>query len=206
MAGMSSGQAKIPAGRVIGFRRLQGPAEELAPWLLGQSLCRRLPEGVVRHALTEIEIYDGSEDRASHAFRGRTPRNSVMFEAGGRWYVYLCYGVHWLLNLVTGPADHPTALLLRGTSAVSGPGRLTRALDIGASLNRASAPRRSGLWLEENPQRPVDVPYRKTPRIGIGKAGDPWVDAPLRFVVDECPSFGGTECQEDRRVGNDLFV
>jgi len=110
-----------------------------------------------------------------------------MFEAGGRWYVYLCYGVHWLLNLVTGPADHPTALLIRGTSAVSGPGRLTKALGIGAGLNRAPATRQSGLWLEENPRRPAVVPYRTTPRIGIGQPGDPWVDAPLRLVVGESP-------------------
>ncbi len=75
------------------------PTLEVTRDLLGKNLCRRRSNGkIIRLHLTELEAYDGPQDKACHAHRGRTPRNAVMFGPPGYWYVYLCYGVHWLLT------------------------------------------------------------------------------------------------------------
>jgi DNA-3-methyladenine glycosylase len=156
--------------------------------LLGRTLCRRLPDRtVLRGRIVEVEAYDGPDDRASHASRGRTPRNTPMFEAGGVAYVYLVYGMHHCLNVVTGPEGYPAAVLLRATEpplgegSTSGPGRLTRAFGIDRSLDGASllGPQ---LWLERG--GPVkDREVRRTPRIGVDYAG-PWARKRYRFLID----------------------
>ena len=85
----------------------------LARWLLGKVLVRS-DEGLRReHPICEVEAYVGERDLACHASKGRTKRTEVMYAAGGVWYVYLCYGVHEMLNLVTGPKDYPAAILRR---------------------------------------------------------------------------------------------
>jgi DNA-3-methyladenine glycosylase len=155
----------------------------LARSLVGKVLARRLPDGTVRrHAITEVEAYDGEHDRACHASRGRTARTDVMYRAGGIWYVYLCYGMHEMLNLVTGPEGYPAAVLIRGLSACSGPGRLTKALGIGRDLNGTTATTDSGLWIEDDgvvvPRRAI----RATPRIGVAYAGPRWAAKRWRFV------------------------
>ena len=163
---------------------LRGSTLTVARALLGQNLCRRIGDDIVRWRLSELEVYEGLEDRASHAHRGMTPRNQIMFGPPGHWYIYLCYGVHWLLNLVTGPADYPAAILIRGAGEVRGPGRLTRALQIDGSCNTQPIRRNSGLWLEwAYPILPEDEILR-TPRIGIGYAGSPWTEMPWRLVWD----------------------
>lgn len=156
----------------------------LARQLLNWRLCRRFEDGrVLRFPITETEAYDGPEDRACHASRGLTPRTAVMFEPGGVWYVYLCYGVHWMLNLVTGPKDYPAAILLRGITVAEGPGRLTRHLAIERGLNGKNAAQASGLWLETGEPWP-DKSIEALPRVGIGYAGEPWVSLPWRFKVN----------------------
>src|SRR5580700_5264286 len=101
----------------------------LARSLLGKHLVRRWPDGRVEARLIiEVEAYDGERDLACHAARGRTRRTDTLYAAGGVWYVYLCYGIHEMLNLVVGPADWPAAILIRGIDGCIGPGRLTRAL------------------------------------------------------------------------------
>ncbi len=123
----------------------------LARSLVGKVLVRRLADGTVtRHRLTEVEAYDGERDLACHASKGRTKRTAVMYRPGGHWYVYLCYGVHEMLNLVTGPANYPAAVLIRGVAEIAGPGRLTKRLQINRRLNGAPAGRKSGLWLEDD--------------------------------------------------------
>lgn len=162
------------------FRRR---ALELCPRLLGMQLCRRMENGEIRRLpITEVEAYTGFQDRASHAHRGRTSRNSVMFGPGGNWYVYLCYGVHWLLNLVTGPEDYPEAVLIRGAGKTSGPGRLTRELKIDRSWDGCPVHPRTGLWLEPRCCGVRGREVRRTPRVGIDSAGSPWTDKPWRFV------------------------
>jgi DNA-3-methyladenine glycosylase len=153
--------------------------------LLGKFLVRRHDDGREEmQMITEVEAYDGPDDLACHASKGRTPRTEIMFAPAGVWYVYLCYGVHEMLNLVTGPRDYPAAVLIRGLERVNGPGRLTKAMDITRALNGTPAAPASGLWIED---RGLVVPRRAvqaTPRIGVNYAGPDWAARPWRFVFD----------------------
>lgn len=170
------------------------PGVETNPWtgqdtvviaqgLLGATLVRRMPDASLRRLrITETEAYHGPEDRACHASKGRTARTEVMFGTAGRWYVYLCYGVHEMLNLVTGPRDWPAAVLIRGVEGFSGPGRLTRALEIDRGLNGLAADASSGLWIE--PAEPGTVSEGEivaSPRVGVDYAGLEWAEKPWRF-------------------------
>jgi len=182
------------------LRRRNTPA--LARWLIGKTLARRQPDGsVTRHIITETEAYHTEADLACHAAKGRTPRTEVMYRAGGIWYVYLCYGVHEMLNLVTGPENHPAAILIRavrdGASPavrdITGPGRVTKTLAITRALNGATACDASStaqLWLEETPADELrragvfKTRIRATPRIGIAYAGPVWSKKRWRFVAE----------------------
>lgn len=174
-----------------GVRHLfSGKALQLCPQLLGMQLCRRFADGrEVRHPIFEVEAYSGFTDRASHAHRGRTPRNAIMFGSGGFWYVYLCYGVHWMLNLVTGPPDYPEAILIRGAGTVQGPGRLTKLLQIDNHFDGAAVDREGGLWLEPGATEVRRRTILRTPRIGIDSAGSPWREKPWRFVWTDAPGW-----------------
>lgn len=99
---------------------LDGDALEVAPLLLGARLAVRGPEGVVVVRLTEVEAYRGEDDPGSHAFRGLTRRNAVMFGPAGRLYVYFTYGMHWCANVVCGPPGRASAVLLRAGEVVDG--------------------------------------------------------------------------------------
>lgn len=156
-------------------------AVALAPRLLGKFLCRRLEDGtVLRRRITETEAYFGEEDTACHAHRGRTPRTDVLYEPGGCAYVYLCYGIHDLLNVVTGPKDHPEAVLIRGVEGADGPGKLTKLLRITRAFNRMNLATSASLWLEDDGFAPK---YRRTPRIGIAYASVRDQRRKWRFVV-----------------------
>src|SRR3989344_2790942 len=114
--------------KILPLKFFQRSALEVAPDLLGKYLVL----GNKRLMITEVEAYDGHDDKASHASRGKTKRNEVMFEKGGVWYVYLCYGMYWMLNIVTGDKDYPSAVLIRACRVESdselyaGPGKLTK--------------------------------------------------------------------------------
>jgi DNA-3-methyladenine glycosylase len=146
--------------------------------LLGMWLCGGV--GGPRR-ITETEAYDGLADRACHASRGRTPRTAVMFGPAGVWYVYLCYGIHEMLNLVTGPVDYPAAVLIRGLTGTRGPGRATRALGIGRAYHGKPAAPHTGLWLQAETTPPA-AEISVGPRVGIAYAGEPWVSRPWRFT------------------------
>src|SRR5690606_22322230 len=120
--------------------------------------------------------------------RGRTKRTAVMFNPGGLWYVYLIYGMHEMLNLVTGPRDFPAAVLIRGVEGIIGPGRVTRQLGINRRLNGAPCARASGLWIEDDGFEPPGDEVLATPRIGVDYAGSPWVEMPWRFVWNPPPT------------------
>lgn len=144
----------------------------LAPDLLGKLLCvrRSAPDGtdeIVRARITETECYFGEEDTACHAHRGRTPRTDVLYSEGGVAYVYLCYGMYDLLNIVTGQADHPEAVLIRGIEGADGPGRTTRRLKITRAHNRLPLEPSSGIWLEDDGAKPD---FTSLPRVGIDYA------------------------------------
>lgn len=161
-------------------RRTLGHARDL----LGLHLVRRDRDGVQAHLITEVEAYDTERDLACHARFGRTPRSELLYREGGCWYVYLCYGVHEMLNLVVGPADYPAALLIRGLDGHGGPGRLTKALTIDRRLNGQPAHPVSGLWLEDRGTRVPSRLIRRTPRVGIDYAGPVWAVKPWRFTFD----------------------
>lgn len=151
--------------------------------LLGRTLCRRLDSGkILRARIAETEAYDGFEDRASHAHKGVTVRNKVMFGAPGRSYVYLCYGVHWLLNLTTREVGYPAAVLIRGVEGVTGPGRLTKHLQVDKRFNELPLTRVAGLWVEEAEVVPDADEISATPRVGVDYAGERWAAMPWRFV------------------------
>lgn len=99
---------------------LTHPASVVAPALLGWRLSHTTDEGTVTVVLTEVEAYMGEEDPASHAYRGRSPRNAVMFGRAGHLYTYLSYGMHWCCNVVTGVEGHASAVLLRAGRVVEG--------------------------------------------------------------------------------------
>lgn len=175
-------------GQLIQANELRHPdTVALARWLLGKVLVRTRRGRRAEYRITEVEAYHGEADRACHASRGRTPRTEVMYRAGGVWYVYLCYGIHEMLNLVTGPENFPAAVLVRGVEGVSGPGRLTRALAIDRRLNAQPARPASGLHLEQDGGVVDARQIRSGPRIGVAYAGRTWARKPWRFWIEPSP-------------------
>ena len=143
------------------------PATILAPDLLGKIICRRTKDGVIRRRITETECYYGESDTACHAHKGKTERTKTMYEPGGITYVYLCYGMHSMLNIVTGPVDHPEAVLIRGIEGANGPGRATKYLGITTADNSLPLCKESGIWIEDDGAKPE---YTALPRVGIDYA------------------------------------
>ena len=128
--------------------------------------------------ITETEAYCGESDTACHASRGRTKRTEVMYREAGTVYIYLCYGMHWMLNIVTGEEDHPEAVLIRACEEAPGPGKLTKALGITGEQNRSSVVTSESLWVEDDGLR---CPILRDKRVGIGYATQEDQDRLWRF-------------------------
>ncbi len=158
------------------------PALIVARELLGKYLVRQLGGEQIALRIQETEAYVGPHDLACHAAKGRTPRTEVMFGPAGVWYVYFIYGIHWMLNVVTGSEGFPEAVLLRGAGQSDGPARLTKALAIDKQLNTQPAARSAGLWIEDRGEPVRRSAILRTPRIGVDYAG-PWAAKPYRFVL-----------------------
>ncbi len=159
---------------------------EVCPELLGKYLIRSKGNQEFSGIVTEVEAYIGMEDKACHAAKGKTKRNQVMFEDAGTWYVYLCYGMYWMLNIVTEAKDFPAAILIRGvqtgTAHHNGPGKLTKNLKIDKTFNGKVAMPENNLWFED---RGIKIPKNKIlqgKRIGINYAGI-WKHKPWRFYI-----------------------
>lgn len=154
---------------------------EVAPELAGKILAISL-DGTDpgRYIITEVEAYRGTDDLACHASKGRTIRTEVMYLNGGHLYIYLVYGMYWMLNVVTGEPGNPQAVLIRGVKGFSGPGKLTKGLGIDKSLNGSDAVESQKLWFEESGLRPL---VKSGPRIGIDYAGEYWKSVPWRFYI-----------------------
>lgn len=177
------------------FAGYERGAVELARALLGAVLVRRIDGKRLSGRIVEVEAYPGGEDRASHSHGGRrTPRHESMYLAGGACYVYLIYGMHHCLNVVSGARDSGEAVLIRAIEPLEGvedmirrraldrrsgrepsrrdvargPGRLAAALGVDRSLDGARLARSSGLWIEEG-----EAPRRilALPRVGLGEVG-----------------------------------
>ena len=162
-------------------------AVKMAKDLLGKNLVRRVRGRTKKFKIIETEAYEGFKDKASHASRGKTPRNTPMFEEAGTIYVYFTYGMHYMLNIVCGPSGHPSAVLIRGVEAISGPGRLTKKLKIDKNLNNKKLGKPSGLWIEEQGKmeksKEGKIKIIRTPRIGIDSSGPIWSKKLYRFVI-----------------------
>lgn len=160
----------------------QRSANEVAFELVGCSLVSRAVDGSIKRSMIiETEAYEGEEDLANHAARGRTSRTEVMYQPGGVYYVYLIYGMYYMLNIVTGERDRPSAVLLRSTDQVSGPGRLGKYFNISKDLNGQIVGLSSGLWIEGN--KISDRRIKKLPRVGVDHAG-PWALKPYRYLLE----------------------
>ena len=171
--------------RILPQEFFNRPTVEVARDLLGKHLVRVIDGERIMLPIMEVEAYDGFDDRASHAHKGQTERNAVMFGEAGYWYVYLVYGMHFMLNIVTGPKDYPAAVLIRGAGGVVGPGRITKHLRVDKTQNGVRSDLASGLFLEESG---VVVPPRqvkRTPRIGVAYAGPVWSQKKYRFVWEQ---------------------
>lgn len=170
----------------LGKRFFDRDTHAVAREMLGTFLVRKTPEGnEFAQKITEVEVYDGFADKASHASRGKTPRNAPMFLGPGHWYVYFTYGMHWMLNIVTREAGYPAAILIRATDQVKGPARLTKKMKIDKSLNAAPAGPECGLWIEDRGERFPDSAVKKSARIGVDSAGRYWAGRKLRFYVQD---------------------
>ncbi|OHA80653.1 MAG: 3-methyladenine DNA glycosylase [Candidatus Yonathbacteria bacterium RIFCSPHIGHO2_01_FULL_51_10] len=169
--------------RIVKKKFFDRAAPIVARELLGKTLVREVRGKRIASMITEVEAYDGPHDRASHAHRGKTPRNEAMFGPAGNWYVYLVYGMHEMLNIVTGPVGYPAAVLIRGTHDVVGPGKLTKYFKITRTQNKTIAASKSGLWIEDHGVRVLARQVMRTPRIGVSYAGEVWAGKKYRFVL-----------------------
>jgi len=172
------------------------PTLAVACALLGMRLVRLLDGVQLGGIITETEAYIGEADLGCHARSGKTRRNAVMYGPPGFAYVYFTYGMHWMLNAVTGPQGFPAAVLIRaiqplqGLEIISarrqgrdtlGPAKLTQALGVDAAFNGADlCSPASGLWIEAG----VPVPQSNIltgPRVGLYTVPEPWKSKPWRF-------------------------
>ena len=134
-----------------------------------------------RLRISETEAYWGETDTACHAHKGRTNRTEVMYDEGGTIYIYLCYGMHWMLNIVTGKKEDPQAVLIRACIDAEGPGKLTKALGITGELNRNHILKQDSLRIEDDGFR-CDIEADK--RVGIGYASKEDQDRLWRFKIN----------------------
>ena len=171
---------QIPMNRIDTNFFLQD-AVTLAEKLLGKTLVRvREDNTTTRYIITETEAYLGEEDEACHASKGKTARTEIMYAEGGHVYVYLIYGMYWMLNIVSGKEGFPEAVLIRGLQEINGPGRVGKALQLDKSFNGENLNLSQRIWIEPAP----DITgFNRSPRIGIDYAGDHWRDKPWRFFI-----------------------
>lgn len=168
------------------------PTLRVAHDLLGKFIVRRHRGRLIDAMIVEVEAYRGPRDRASHAFGGRrTARVEPLYHDGGTAYVYMAYGLHWLLNFSTAGMGKPEGVLIRGVLAagdarpklVSGPGRVTTYLRIDRRLDRIDATRSPELWLEDRGIRIPGGRIMTGPRVGIDYAGAYWAARRWRFWI-----------------------
>ncbi|MGM0614170.1 MAG: DNA-3-methyladenine glycosylase [Pseudomonadota bacterium] len=203
-SGLSSASStSAPASALLPHSPLPLPREfydrdtlQVARDLLGCQLVRLHQGKLMIAQIVETEAYRGSEDSACHAHRRKTPRTEAMFGPPGHAYVYLVYGMHWLLNVVTQPEGNPCAVLIRAVEPVegedamralrsakgrqlcNGPGKLTRALSVDKALYGHDMTRSEQLWIT---QAAAPAAIASGPRVGIDYAQPADRDAPWRL-------------------------
>ena len=156
-------------------------AVTVAEKLLGKVLVRTWEDGTKsQYVITETEAYLGEEDLACHASKGRTKRTEIMYAEGGRVYVYLIYGMYWMLNIVTGTENHPEAVLIRGLDNITGSGKVGRELKMDKGFYGENLSGSERIWINDAPEVPD---FSTAPRIGIDYAGEEWKNKPWRFIL-----------------------
>ena len=172
--------------KILGKEFFNRETKVVAKDLLGKFLVRKIGAKEISVMIIETEAYDGLRDRASHAFKGRTKRTEVMFGHPRVFYVYLCYGMYYMLNVVTREYDYPAAVLVRGIIgegvALHGPGKVAKFLNIDKQLNCLEAGRAAGLWFEDRGTKIKEHQIIKRARVGVAYAGPTWSLKKLRFV------------------------
>lgn len=156
---------------------------DVAPELIGKDMIVRLSgRSYGRYCITEVEAYRGAEDEACHAFKGRTSRTEIMFREGGLLYIYLIYGMYWMLNIVTSGNNIPQAVLIRGVENYPGPGKLTKSLGIDKSFYGEDLVISDRIWIEDAGRR---MELKTSPRIGIDYASEYWKLKPWRYYIEQ---------------------
>ena len=175
---------------------------DVARDLIGRRLVRKGNGGIIAGIIIEAEAYRGEEDLACHAHVGKTKRNAVMYGPPGHAYIYFTYGMHWMLNCVSGPEGFPAAVLLRsilptdGLKIIAarrhqrgpaewcnGPAKICQALDLDSRLNGTPLFHQDGiLRIEEGILVPPSI-IQTSPRIGLGNTPEPWLSKPWRFFI-----------------------
>ena len=179
----------------------------LSKSLLGKFLCTRIDGLYTSGIIVETEAYKAPHDKACHAYQNRrTPRTETMFMAGGICYIYLCYGIHHLFNIVTGAAGQAHAVLIRaiepaegveamlkrrnqdqvGPYLTAGPGRLTQALGLSITHNGYLLQPETGIWIEDRGSKPAPGTIISSPRVGVDYAEE-CASWDWRFRIKEHP-------------------
>jgi DNA-3-methyladenine glycosylase len=178
---------RVSPGRKLPHAFYDRPALTVARAMLGKVLVWNGPAGRQAGRIVEVEAYDGPQDAASHARSGAKGRAAVMFGPAGYAYVYLIYGIHHCLNVVTGPVGYPAAVLIRAleplegiAGGTNGPGRLCRVLGLDRTHNGLDLAG-DRLYLEDRGLPVTDEEVVARPRVGIAFAGEPWVSQPWRL-------------------------
>lgn len=175
----------------LGRKFFERDTLSVAKDLLGKVICRKVGSGLIRGRIIETEAYIGEDDKACHARFGRTKRNEVMYDKAGHTYIYLCYGIHYMLNIVTEKKNFPSAVLIRRIKPLGkkqgknnyGPGSLTKFLRIDKRLNSEDITRSSEIWVEDDGYIVDKNNIFQGARIGIDYAGD-YIKKPWRFWIE----------------------
>ncbi len=153
---------------------------EVAPDLVGKILVHTLPSGeVLSLRITQTEAYRGEEDTACHAHRGRTKKTEPLYAKSGTVYVYLCYGMHWLVNVITGGIDNPQGVLIRACEGYEGPAKLTKYLKIDKEQNMQSFVDGELSIFDDGKRYEI----KTDKRVGINYADKADVDKEWRYIL-----------------------
>lgn len=167
---------------ILGKEFFERDVLKVAPDLVGKRLVTEIGGEKRSLIITETEAYRGEEDTACHASKGRTKRTDVLYREAGTIYVYLCYGMHWLLNIVTGEVDQPQAVLIRACSdGKNGPAKLTKFLGVTGDINGESIVKNPKIYIEDTEEK---VKIRRDKRVGIDYATPKYRDIKWRYILN----------------------
>lgn len=173
------------SAQILGPQFYARPVVSVAKELLGKYLVVKVGKKYESYRILDVEAYEGEHDLASHARFGMTTRSSTLFGPPGTWYVYLIYGMYWMLNIVCEEEGTPGAVLLREIEGISGPGKITKTLQIDRRYNDLPANGHTGMWIEDRGEKIPKTKIAALPRVNVGYAGPIWANKRYRFRIGE---------------------